>query len=432
MKMTTRHTYVNVNGKVVHRIQAGGGAGGAIPATTPLPPQGTPLLAQRRALPQEAFERSSEHSAHSVLAMEGRDEPEDEPEESPISVGQVMRPLFISLKCYGLVLREREGRVVQVCTFYCVCVMCLLWFNALRYFAAYIQPDSHGTRLFMKIVIHIWNLQCALSVTVFILVSYKHVGHFIQLWQAYKNRYGGVPSEKLKGFACRVAMSINIMMLSFAVIGIALFSIKLPSLTSIFLTPFSVQGPVPVWAAAIYFTFHYYMAFCWIQPNIVLVIICVLLKKEFQEFSSNFRSTLVTPDSRGRPYCGGSSDIEGHRQRHLLLCKVTDTLDDMFSLFNLLTFLFDIPTICAFIFVLVKNEDLFAQDVLALTASIVFFVIALTHVVSVTVAGASLCAVVSIPLLLNISHLISHMILAYNFTNQSERMCVGYGLITLD
>lgn len=393
MKMTTRHTYVNVNGKVVHRMPS---TTGPIPACTPLPPQGTPLLAQRLGT-LEASDRSSELSSHSMLAMEAREEVEEDQEDSSSpTVKEMVRPLFISLKCYGLVLRDREGRTFQCCTIYCIVVLVLLWVNAIRYFAAYIMPDSHGTRLFMKIIIHIWNLQCALSVTVFIAVSYKHAPSFVHLWQDYKDRYGGVPTEKLKSFACRVIMSINMMMISFSVVGVALLSIKLPSLSRVFLVPFSVEGPVPVWVAAIYFTFHYYIAFCWIQPNIVLVIICILLKREYREFSSDFRSTLVTSDTRGRPHCGGMSDIEGHRQRHLLLCKVTDTLDDMFSLFNLLTYLFDIPTICAFIFVLIKNEELFLQDVFALTASIVFFIIALTHVVSVTVAGASLCAAVSI------------------------------------
>ena len=394
--MTTRHghTYVNVNGKVVHRIPT---IPNPLPPTTHIPQQGTPLLSQSRGA-SDASERSSERSSHSMVLPDVREDPG---EEGTSGVGKIMRPLFISLKCYGLVLRDRDGHWLQFCTFYCFIVLCLLWFNALRYFAAYMEPDSHGTRLFMKIVIHIWNLQCALSVTVFIVSNYRHIGQFMCLWQTYKNRYRGVPIEKLKGFACRVAMSVNLMILSFAVVGIVLFSIKLPEFTRMFLMPFNIDGPVPVYVAAIYFVFHYYISFCWIQPNIILVIICVLLKMEYQEFSSSFRSSIVTPDSRGRPHAGSGSDIEGSRQRHLLLCKVTDTLDDMLSLFNLLTYLFDIPTICAFIFVLVKNEDLFAQDAMALTASVVFFIIALMHVVCITVAGASLCAAVCTQLIFN-------------------------------
>ena len=327
--------------------------------------------------------------------------PSPEGQESESSTGSknlksVLRPIFISLRLFGLLWKKDHQAAFDCNTIYAIFVCSLSWLTSFQLFAMYKPRDSYGKDLMKKFASHAWHFQMAIIITSFVYNFYKLFPKFYRRWEWYKRKYGGVPLHLMITFTYRITTAMDV---TFGLVFLAFLlgvTIKPPKILLFVMEPF--QSP-PRYVVCVYFAINLFIAFAWLQPFIFLSILALLLRKEFLELTKAFKSALsVTPDlARGKSQGQGHRlDLEGFRLRHLTLCKICDKLDDMMSPFILSTYILDVPMLGAMIMFMLTNEARTPDNFMSVAAAACAFLVALVHLVGVTVVGATLTAAVSI------------------------------------
>ena len=278
---------------------------------------------------------------------------------------------------------------------YAVAVSVAAWISALRLFAIYDHQDTYGANLIKKLATQGWHIQMAIIITSFVFKFHLLQPRLVRRWEYYKRKYVGVPLHHMMTFTYRATTVIDIAFGVILIIFVIIFTVRTPDILLFQLEPFA-YGSVHAAGAFFYFIFDSFLVFVWLQPFLYLSIMAMLLRKEFWELTKNFRAAIcATPDSL-KLTKGRRLDLEGYRLRHLALCKICEKLDDIMSPFILTTFLVDIPLICSLVYILASIDTSLVEMFPSVAAAALCFVIAMIHLVGVTVIGATLTAAVSI------------------------------------
>ena len=116
-------------------------------------------------------------------------------EENLSDIRNAFYPLYMSMRCFGLLWRnrvnwlKRDKCTVDLCTIHCCTILMLAWISVLKYFVTYQESDKYGTILFQKVGRHIYCLQLAFGITSHVYHRYE-LFHPVELvWN--KRDFGG-------------------------------------------------------------------------------------------------------------------------------------------------------------------------------------------------------------------------------------------------
>ncbi len=335
-----------------------------------------------------------------------------------IALVKVMNPIYIDMRFFGLLWNKKQNLFPRKCsidlsTLHCCLVLLFAWFNFFKYFAAYDSSDTYGSRLFRKISFQVIDLQFACGITSNVYYMQKNMPNFVMLWENYKIRHGGVPLATLRRNMLIRIISINLVAFLFTlafVVALFLTNEKLffeyhfPLLTRYGVT-------IPDWLLYIVSGLYTYITFAWMQSLIICICMNKNIREEFAELSSQFNTTVRgckrTVSTRVRNSSSfpketlgvheQKNQTEQYRQRHLELCKLTSTFDDAISSYLLSIYLFSVPVIVIFIFILWGTDGNSAYEsmvlITATVSSLLFYIIV---IVSVTASSSALSSAVSV------------------------------------
>ncbi len=304
-----------------------------------------------------------------------------------------LKPLELSLACCGLIWKRNENARVDIHSGYAIGVSLAAWISALRLFAIYDHQDTYGPNLIKKIATQGWHIQIAIIISSFIYKYYMLQPRLVRRWEYYKRKYVGVPLHILMTFTYRATTIIDIAFGVILLIFIITFTVRTPEILLFQIEPFAYDSISPL-GAFFYFLFDSFLVYIWLQPFLYLSIMAMLLRKEYLELTKHFRDAICgNPEAKGK---GRRLDLEGYRLRHLALCKICEKLDDIMSPFILSTFIVDVPLIVSLVYILASMDTSLVEMFPSVAAAALCFVIAMIHLVGVTVIGATLTAAVSL------------------------------------
>ena len=348
---------------------------------------------------------------------------EDFPDIDDIALVKVLRPLYVCLRIFGMIWKEKQnlfhGKVFSfdLCTVHCFILLLSAWFNVFQFFVSYDRTDVYGSILFQKVNVHIFSFQLACALTSFVFYHHRHMPKFIKLWENYKIRYGGVLLTSMKRTLTLKCIWINVVNVGFIVFyklylfmkdrhlfvmqNLPLFAYTLPELN--------------IWLVIFFGILNFYLAMAWIQSLISIVCITKALKDEFSQLSQDLRDRLHEGEAHGKRFLDHITsqlkfgklnkqedgnkhnyDIEVYRQRHLELCKLVRVYDDIASCYLLFLYLFSIPVLVLVMYTLwVFDKDSSADNLGQCILSIITLVFFVAILISITVAATSLNTAVS-------------------------------------
>ena len=356
----------------------------------------------------------------------------DRTDDRRLELFKFLKPLYISVMCFGLMWKYPSGKH-GIITLQCSLVLLLGWTSAIKCFFHYDSSDTYGGNLFKKLVIHLWSIQMACGLTTFVYCKHKHIPFFINQWQRYKVRYGGVSWKVLGRYTYNTVVTVNVLLLvSFTVTFVLLMSFK----PGFFITMINPSGKgniknMSTPTVTVMSLLHTYIILAWMQSGLFTCVLCYLLRREFKQITGKLRCvvqeynkksyhlTKISQNGncldssalnfqlyshahpayqRGAPRASNRYEdnlgVEMYRKRHLELSNLCTELDDVLSTYLLFVYLLDIPIICFTIFGFFDQNGYTSDPTNALTG-ISGLIMFLSILLAVTMCAASLASSVS-------------------------------------
>ncbi len=347
-----------------------------------------------------------------------------------LALSKVMRPIYISMACFGLIWKSHKqlalvGRC-DLCTFHCCLTVLLVWLNALQYFATYDNDDTYGQVLFEKITGNLFALQMACGVSMYIYLYHKHIPYFLKQWENYKLSHGGLSLRSMTKHVFNQVLIMNVILVCFYILLSLFMLLSKQHIHVEILVPIHkfIQNPEAMWVKTLYSVAHLYLVMGWLQSIIFTACMCYLLNREFKQLSMQFLKAVQNdhksnqaierlrsirrqqalfdiPEGHVAPLIPAvrpvsTFETEQYRKRHLALCKLVTRLDQIMSSYLLFLYLFAVPIVVFLLYGLWDfSSDEYNNNLTTLFVTIIRLVFFVGLVGSVTRAGASLAAAVS-------------------------------------
>ncbi len=335
-----------------------------------------------------------------------------------LALTKVMNPIYISMACFGLVWKSHGklliAKKLDLCTVHCVIMLILIWLNAIHFCLAYDRDDRYGEALFKKITGHIFALQLASGISTYVYFNYKHIPFFFKQWENYKLCHGGLSLSSLTRHVFNRVATVNTILLCFYSLYSVFLLLSGREMHMEMLMPVAryINGPPPTWLKVLYATVHLYIVMAWLQSIIFTECMCYLLKREFKQLSAQFFKAVHADQQsvrnkslrnrkvlenipEGMPSRHITYEAEQYRKRHVDLCKLVARLDKIMSSYLLFLYLYAVPIIVFLLYSLWDYGTDAQYDVPSVVINVVSLVFFIALLVSVTRAGASLAASVS-------------------------------------
>ena len=226
----------------------------------------------------------------------------------------------------------------------------------------------------------------------------KHIRPFVRAWDDYKDEYGGSKYSSIHSTCLKSVLVPNVILFLLSCASGTLSTFFIPFLNKTLMAPFYPKDKeLPHHIVALYYIYHFFLAFVWLQSTVFLCCLIVLLRKEFMKYNVQFKKELSVKVLQSSSQNNRiTSTVEEYRLRFETLCRVVGRFDNMVCGFNFTVYAFDIPMLCFFVYVLFNSNDLFSNDALSIASAVSAFFVALMHLTFVTMAAASLQMAVSI------------------------------------
>ena len=309
-----------------------------------------------------------------------------------------LQPLIWPLQIFGYFPGFHNKRYNFVYKCYSVMVIIVSTLHAIRYAFLYNSKDdilSAGTMF--KVVVNAWSWQAAGATLTLCYGINKHIRPFVRAWDDYKDEYGGSKYASIHSICMRSVLVPNVSLFLLSCASGTLSTFFIPFLNRTLMAPFYPKdGELPHYIIALYYIYHFFLAFVWLQSTVFLCCLVVLLRKEFMKYNVQFKRELsVKAIQSSSPNNRTSFKVEDYRLRYETLCRVVGRFDNMVCLFNFTVYAFDIPMLCFFVYVLFNSQDIFSNDALSIASAVSAFFVALMHLTFVTMTAASLQMAVS-------------------------------------
>ena len=345
-----------------------------------------------------------------------------------LALSKVMRPIYISMACFGLIWKSHKqlalvGRF-DLCTMHCCLTVILVWLNALQYFATYDHGDTYGQVLFEKITGNLFALQMACGVSTYIYLYHKHIPYFLKQWENYKLSHGGLSLSSMTKHVNNQVLIMNVILVCFYILLSLFMLLSNQHIHVEIIVPIHkfLEDPEAMWLRILYSLLHLYLVMGWLQSIIFTACMCYLLNREFKQLSMQFLKAVQSdhrtnqaierlrsfrlkhpdiPEGTVAPLIttarhGSTFETEQYRKRHLALCKLVTRLDQIMSSYLLFLYLFAVPIVVFLLYGLWDfSSDDYNNNLTTLFVTIIRLVFFVTLVGCVTRAGASLAAAVS-------------------------------------
>ena len=332
---------------------------------------------------------------------------------------QVLNPICICMRIFGLLWTGRYNMFhgnrysFDLCTLHCCIVLFFAWFLLFRNFAIYESTDKYGSELLRKICYQLIDLQFACGITSNVYFKQKHIPSFIKLWENYKIKHGGVSFAKIKRDNTIKLVTTNVIILVISVVLLTYGLIKEPEVFAEYHLQVMkrLNIPSPFWLVVLVTILYQYLAFAWLQSLLYCLCINKNLREEFEQLSSQFSQELegnkrfssfkmknAKPykTQNMRPLNDNKNPTEHYRQRYMELCTLVSTFDDVISSYLLSIYLFSVPVIVIFVYILWGFDDSSRESFMLFLSSIVCLIFYVVVVISVTASSSSLVTAVSV------------------------------------
>lgn len=285
----------------------------------------------------EALERSD-------YCIRSKEHPSEEPTYSSVPWG--LQPIGRILRCLGLLYSKKRNNSVSPAFTYSLILCCLVWLNVVRYFFSYATVTSFNSQLFGKLAIHVWYTQCAIVFTIYLCIVSPGLQVLIDKMENYAFMYN-INSGKYIRKVSKISITITFLILFvMLVMNVTIgFLVGDPLLYSHkFLAPFHDQNSETLFYIKIVYIFiHVYLSSIWTFATTHLVILCLGIRKNFQQLSMEIAQQFPYANETGL-------NIEHFRQRHQKLCRIVKVTDRLFSLYNMTIYFTGIPLLCFIIY----------------------------------------------------------------------------------
>ena len=303
---------------------------------------------------------------------------------------------LLSLKLHGLTWKSNENTKCDWCTAYCILVTMMFFVFGVLQIVKFDGDITLGPVFMFHIAVVLSWVQSFIGHASFVFGTRRHLRKLLEMWENYRQYHGGIPYKQLYKIASLLTIGFNAYLLCLFGTGILVCTFVKPDLASYMVKPFLNYGgkdtSLVLWCIGSTITF--FLLWVWLEPYIFVATLVHLLKREFVQASKDFSK--VVQDIDGTSQADHRHiDIEDHRKRHLMLCKITNKMDDMIYGFLIFTYAIDIPVLCAMIFVIFHAENYPNLDWASLSFGLLWFCYVSCHLAALTLNGAFLTSAVS-------------------------------------
>ncbi len=311
---------------------------------------------------------------------------------------------LLSLKLHGLTWKSNENARCDWCTGYCILVSMMFFVFGVLQIVKFDGDITLGPVFMFHIAVVLSWVQSFIGHASFVFGTRRHLRKLLDMWENYRQYHGGIPYKQLYKVASALTMGFNAYLLLLFGTGILVCTFVRPDLASYMVKPFLNYGgretSLVLWGIGSTITF--FLLWVWLEPYIFVATLVHLLKREFVQASKDLSKSVANVDGAGSSPGGGGAahahthiDIEDHRKRHLMLCKITNKMDDMIYGFLIFTYAIDVPVLCAMIFVMFHAENYPNLDWASLSFGLLWFCYVSCHLAALTLNGAFLTSAVS-------------------------------------
>ncbi len=315
---------------------------------------------------------------------------------TPKTVQAAFKYPLLSLKLHGLTWKSNESAKCDWCTAYCILVSLMFFTFGVTQIVKFDGDITLGPTFMFHIAVVLSWVQSFVGHASFVFGTRRHMKGFLDMWENYRQYYGGISWKQLHKIASLLTLGFNAYLICLFCTGILVCTFVKPDLASYMVKPFLNYGGQEtsylLWGIGSTVTF--FLLWVWLEPYIFVANLVHLLKREFVHASKDFSNAVRNIDgSTTNPE--RLIDIEDHRKRHLMLCKITNKMDDMIYGFLIFTYAIDIPVLCAMIFVIFHAENYTNLDWASLSFGLLWFCYVSCHLAALTLNGAFLTSAVS-------------------------------------
>lgn len=342
---------------------------------------------------------------------------EDRDERSNFKLAYALRPMYHSMKIFGLIWRRhtemvREGKVTftpDCHTIHCILLLLLVWINALSFFFGYSGSDTYGNKLFKKITGNLYSVQTACGITSYIYFIHIHIPHILYRWERYKKKYIGISIGAVKRHVFRRVVLLNVaIVILYFLFNLAYFFADEPDFYLDFVSVIVKKLPDAIWIRILMDFLYFYINMAWLQSIIFATCVCFLLSCEFNALTDDMNEIVKDKGIMGRKHSTShesfftsneasqkSYSIEQYRQRHLELCLLVNRFNNILYIYLFFFYTFSVPMIVLMLYgVTTMDEDSYQRGRASFLTGIMGLVLFVFVLTWVTLAGTSLAAAV--------------------------------------
>ena len=305
-----------------------------------------------------------------------------------------LEPFHVSLRCFGMMYDTNTESRFNISKWYYRFVMVIMWFNFLRFFAAYNLGEPFGLMVTSKIIIHgmfFWSI-CGCVAT---KIMAKHRPIIFKAWLEYRDNFSlTADKHHRKQVQQRVLITLVtswlILIIATAILYFVYDHNQMIFILRLTLLPFvdicNQQYHNVLYFCLILFINLFNMSTCGFQLGYMLLIV-MGITDEFSQFNAQFEKCLNHSSQ-------SSIDLEDWRKQHLELSKLTELVDAGFGLYILLLFLTNIGVCCFLVYMTIFTmaaQDTAPNVMAGMVAIFVFYLsLSVGIIFIITYAGTKL------------------------------------------
>jgi len=303
------------------------------------------------------------------------------------SMTDCLHPLLTSMKLFGLyfvrqstaadTVPGRKWRRCNVWMIYGMCVVALMWINAVRFFSVFKSEDFFGLALLMKTITVIWVIQCTISQTAF--YSSSHRGTLQDVFSREKL------SDDCAVYLRRIAIVYMVVAWFIIAIGSAFFLYGLfftEGFMDDMITPFGNRVTIdsPLLPRIFLYLFTFYLMAAHVFPQAMTFLLAMLFKYQFTQVTKALKCCL---DSQG----GRVEDVEFEaiRQEHKKISMTLGNIDGCLMFSNAAAFCCQLAGFIILLYTIMFFHVLISDPVIITT--LVFWMTLMTFGLIFTTAG---------------------------------------------
>ena len=338
---------------------------------------------------------------HSCWTTTNNPDPDDDIQHSQfqnVPVYRALQPLYVALSSVGVYYRQHSVRRTRSkpapLLIYCVIMCILVCSNTTRCWLTLSRKPQFGTSLFEAMTALLWATHCSLCMFSSLLRDSSSLAHFYLQLETLSSQI-----DAHRSCLCslrRRALGCILVCISFVLVNTSctIYVFTHTNALVVWLFPYHDVINDSLATFIIFLTFAVYIIeqCVWVLSASHYVMICYVITGCFSYVTRKLRDLKTAED--GRHF---QEQFERFRLLHSNVCKLVGTANRMFTIHNLLTFLFQLVLCCVVLYDIIYLGNIVDTKIYILTCAthISWFLDCAIYLGITITAGASLANAVS-------------------------------------